>query len=299
MSKNLEFVVGEGEAGSRLDVLLGRNYPDVSRSLWQKMIETGAVTVNGQPTQNTKLICRLSDVIEAETPIAPALTLRPNPTPLEIIYEDNDVVVVDKPAGLVVHPVRPGEASVAGSLTAWIEPDGSLRPGVVHRLDRDTSGVMILAKNASAKEFLMAQFKKRQVAKTYLALVWGAPKHEQAMIDIGIARDRQRGDRRKAAMTGKPSQTQYRVLHHYADTSLLEVTPLTGRTHQIRVHLAQIGTPIVGDKMYGNKKTVGLNRQFLHASRLEITLPSGRRQIFSGELPPELDNYLQVYNENK
>lgn len=293
MPESLEFVVGEGDAGSRLDVLLSQQYQNVSRNLWQKAIDRGDVNINGQAVTVAKVICKPGDVINAFLPTTDKLSLKPDSKPLAIIYEDDDVIVIDKPAGLIVHPVRPSEASVVGSLADKIERDGSLRPGVVHRLDRDTSGVMILAKNQKAKAHLVDQFKNRRVKKTYIALVWGHPKHDQATVDIAIDRSLKRGDMRRAATTGKPAQTDYQVVKRFSDTSLLEVRPLTGRTHQIRVHLAHLGTPVVGDTMYAGRRPTGPGRQFLHAKSLELDLPSRQHKVFFAELPPDLEQYLE------
>lgn len=291
MPSQLKLVVSEGETGSRLDVFLS-TASKRSRSQWQKAIRDKKVKVNGKTVSSSKYLLKTGDEVSAKISAPARLSLMAHPEKLEVIYEDKDVMVINKPAGLVVHPSKPNEASVAGSIEGVVDND-LLRPGIVHRLDRDTSGVMVVAKTKAAKQFLTGQFKKRLTKKTYLALVWGRPEHDRAVIDVPIASNPKRGNTRLARANGKPAQTEYRVIRTYSDATLLEVHPVTGRTHQIRVHLAHIGTPVVGDTIYSKKTAPGLARQFLHAKSLSITLPSGKTQEFTAELAPELEGYLK------
>jgi 23S rRNA pseudouridine1911/1915/1917 synthase len=225
--------------------------------------------------------------------------LLPEAIPIKILYEDDDLLVIDKPAGLTVHPA-PGHPShtLVNAVLAHlneIEDDGeSTRPGIVHRLDKDTSGVMLVAKNNVALANLADQFKSRSVKKVYLTLVTGILKPDRGVIEAPIGRDS--GDRKKMAVTGesrgRAARTNYRVLRYVGKNSLLEITPETGRTHQIRVHLAAIGYPVFGDITYG-KKSVFLHRQFLHAHRLGFSLPStGRFVEFESPLPEDLEKAL-------
>lgn len=292
MSVKLDLVVGEGETGSRLDVFLSSKSA-LSRSQWQSAIRAGQVKVNQNQVSSVATTVGLGDKISGHYAEKPGPSLTASQQNLPIIYEDGDTIVIDKPAGLLTHPASNASPSVAGSLAGKIEPDGTLRPGVVHRLDRDTSGVMILAKNQSSKDYLAKQFAKRQVEKTYLALISGRPKHDEASIEVPIERDKRRGDRWRVGVSGRKSTTQYKVLHYYRDMTLVKVKPLTGRTHQIRVHFAHLGHPVVGDKIYGKKITPQINRQFLHASSLVIKLPNGKKRKFEADLPPELVNYLE------
>ena len=232
--------------------------------------------------------------------------LAAEPLPLRIIYEDADLLVVDKPAGLVVHPA-PGHPSgtLVNALLAHC-PDlardsgrgavgGELRPGIVHRLDKDTSGLMVVAKHAAAHRFLAAQLKARQMDKRYLALVDGAPRSESGTIDSPVGRHPRRPQQMAVVAGGRPATTQFRVLGRLARHTLLECRPVTGRTHQIRVHLAAIGCPVAGDRRYGaTRATVPLERHFLHASRLTFRLPSDGVRTFVSPLPPDLQAALDA-----
>lgn len=206
---------------------------------------------------------------------------------MKIIYQDNNVLVIDKPAGIAVHPANgiPNGETIIEQLKK-LGQDTYL----VHRLDKETSGVMIFAKNVLAKVFLQQQFKNRSVKKTYIALVVGKPKHFEAILTYPVARHPKNPLKRAVRGSGKPAETRYKTLKSYNAATLLEAKPTTGRTHQIRVHLAHMGNPIVGDSLYGTAD-VDLGRQFLHAAKLEIALPSGESKVFESPLPKDLKDY--------
>jgi len=216
---------------------------------------------------------------------------------LNIIYEDKDVIVLNKPAGLLVHPTPKKEKKTLVSLLIKhcpkIKEVGSLlRPGIVHRLDKDTSGLMIVAKNSRAYQYLIQQFKNRKIIKKYIALVFGRIKDKKGKIVYHITR---KGLKIGLGLEGKAAETDYRVIEYYNDFTLVEAKPKTGRTHQIRVHLHKIGHPIVGDKIYKFKRKrfpYSISRQFLHARYLKLRLPSGKTAEFKAELPKELKSIL-------
>jgi 23S rRNA pseudouridine1911/1915/1917 synthase len=218
--------------------------------------------------------------------------------PLDILYEDDDLLVIDKPAGLTTHPA-PGHYAhtlvnaILSRLTDLTDNGDSLRPGIVHRLDKDTSGVMVVAKNRVAQANLVNQFKARSVVKAYLVLVKGHLSPEYGIIEAAIGRDP--GNRKRMAVVagGRESRTQYNVVRYIGDCTLLEVKPETGRTHQIRVHLSAIGYPVVGDAVYGVRSAY-LSRQFIHACRLGFKLPSSGEYVeFNSALPPDLEQALE------
>jgi 23S rRNA pseudouridine1911/1915/1917 synthase len=218
--------------------------------------------------------------------------------PLSIIYQDEDVLVLNKPAGLAVHPA-PGHPShtlvnaILSHFPQLADMSSSLRPGIVHRLDKDTSGVMLVAKNSAAQAKLAEQFKARSVTKAYLVLVKGRLTPENGIIEAPIGRDPRNRKLMAVVTSGREARTEYRVVKYLDDYTLLEVMPETGRTHQIRVHLSAIGYPVVGDKIYG-VKSPSLSRQFVHAYRLGFKLPStGEYVEFEAELPPDLAQALE------
>jgi 23S rRNA pseudouridine1911/1915/1917 synthase len=224
--------------------------------------------------------------------------LSPEAIPLNIIYEDNDLLVVDKPAGLPIHPA-PGHYShtLVNAILAYLpslpESDESLRPGIVHRLDKDASGVMVVAKNSVAQANLINQFKSRTVVKAYLVLVKGHLIPDEGVIEAPIGRDPRNRKRMAVVAEGKEARTQYSVIKYIGDHTLVEVRPETGRTHQIRVHLSAIGYPVVGDSAYGVKSPY-LSRPFLHARRLGFKLPSTTEYVeFTSSLPPDLEQALE------
>jgi 23S rRNA pseudouridine1911/1915/1917 synthase len=282
--------------GIRLDKYLTQVLPQFSRAYLQKLIVQGYILVNGKRAKSNQ---RLSKV-DRMTVELPPLPVRPlaEPIPLTIIYEDEDILVIDKPAGLTVHPA-PGHPShtlvnaVLAHCPGLAMSNELMRPGIVHRLDKDTSGLIVIAKNDFAREYLAAQFKSRTVTKGYLVLVNGRLSPEQGIIEAPIGRDPR--SRRKMAIVeaGKEAGTQYQVRKYLDNYTLVEVTPLTGRTHQIRVHLSAIGYPVVGDPIYG-VKSAQLSRQFIHAYRLGFRLPSTKQyQEFTSLLPADLERALE------
>jgi 23S rRNA pseudouridine1911/1915/1917 synthase len=285
----------------RLDKYLTQVLPQFSRAYLQKLIEQGHVLVNGQITKASQRLNK-ADRITIELPPLPGRPLA-EPISLAIIYEDEDILVIDKPAGLTVHPA-PGHPSHTlvnailahcPGLTMNNEP---MRPGIVHRLDKDTSGLIVIAKNDFAREYLTAQFRSRTVTKGYLVLVKGRLSSEQGVIEAPIGRDPHRRQRMAIVETGKEATTQYRVRKYLDTYTLVEVTPLTGRTHQIRIHLSAIGYPVVGDPTYGIKSAY-LNRQFIHAYRLGFRLPSTKQyQEFTSPLPMDLEQALEHLARN-
>jgi 23S rRNA pseudouridine1911/1915/1917 synthase len=292
-----EVIVAEG--GERIDRYLAQQQPDVSRAYVQKLIDDGLVTANGKPVRSSYRV-RAGDRIDFSIPPPPLVDAQAQDIPLTIIYEDVDMLVVDKPAGLVVHPA-PGHASgtLVNALLAHSPEMQSMgmdatRPGIVHRLDKDTSGLLVVAKNDRALRYLSNQFKERSTEKTYIALLHGHLSPAQGSIDAPIDRDPRYRQRMAMVAGGRPAQTAYRVLRFVGAYTLVEATPHTGRTHQIRVHFAGIGHPVAGDPVYGSRHaTPGLGRQFLHATRLRIRLPSsGEEREFSSPLPADLASVL-------
>ncbi len=289
--KEYTFVVDK--PGARLDRYVGEKCPELSRTQAQKLIAGGYITLNDRSVK-AGLKLNISDVVKVVVPPPP--TLSPEAIPLNIVYQDDDLLVIDKPAGLTVYPApgHPAHTLVNAILSRFPElADNSLRPGIVHRLDKDTSGLMVVAKNASAQADLISQFKARSVAKTYLALVKGRLEPEHGIIEADIGRDPRHRKRMAIVAEGREARTQYHVMEYIGDYTLLEVRPETGRTHQIRVHLSAIGFPVVGDKVYGVKSAF-LSRQFLHASSLGFKLPStGEYVEFTSDLPPDLAQALK------
>ena len=297
--KTLEF--NSPVSDIRLDKYLTQVLPQFSRAYLQKLIVQGYILVNGQRTKANQ---RLSNV-DSITVKLPPLPLYPlaEPIPLTVIYEDEEILVIDKPAGLTVHPA-PGHPShtLVNAILAHC-PDLAMsnelmRPGIVHRLDKDTSGLIVIAKNDSAREYLAAQFKSRTVTKGYFVLVKGRLSPDQGIIEAPIGRDPHSRRRMAIVETGKEATTRYQVRKYLDNYTLVEVTPLTGRTHQIRVHLSAIGYPVVGDSLYGTKST-HLNRQFIHAYRLGFCLPSTKQyQEFIAPLPVDLEQALEHLARN-
>ncbi len=285
--------------GARLDKYVGENCPELSRTQAQKLIIDGYITVN-DCTAKAGLKLNTGDRVTVSIPPAAPSPLLPEAIPFNILYEDEDLLVIDKPAGLTAHPApgHPNHTLVNAllfHLSSLPDTGDSLRPGIVHRLDKDTSGVMLVAKNGVAQANLSDQFKTRSVTKTYLVLVKGHLTPEQGTIEAPIGRDPRH--RKRMAVTpetrGREARTQYNVVKYIGDYTLLKVMPETGRTHQIRVHLAAIGYPVVGDITYGVKSAY-VSRQFVHASRLGFKLPStGEYVEFEAPLPPDLQQALK------
>jgi 23S rRNA pseudouridine1911/1915/1917 synthase len=295
MTKVYSFVADK--SGIRLDKFVGDRCPELSRTHAQKLIGDGCITVNSQMAK-ASLKLSTGDKVDITIPPTPPSPLSPEEIPLHIIYEDDDLLVVDKPAGLTVHPA-PGhpEHTLVNAILAHYphlaDISDSLRPGIVHRLDKDTSGVMLVAKNRVAQANLAAQFKGHTVVKAYLVLVKGRLTPANGIIEAAIGRDPRHRQRMAVVSRGREARTEYRVIRYLDGFTLIEVTPTTGRTHQIRVHLAAIGFPVVGDATYG-VKSPHLPRQFLHACCLGFRLPStGEHVEFQSELPPDLAQALR------
>lgn len=287
--RSLRFIA-ENE-GERVDAFLAAAAPEYSRSFWQKRCEAGEVTVGGKVVKVSYKL-HPDDIVQVSLPDVPVVARQELP----IIYQDDDVIVINKPAGLLTH--AKGAESHEFTVADFVRPyttDGTdtNRPGIVHRLDRGTSGVIIAAKHADAKRWLQGQFSKRNVKKTYLALVEGHLKEPEAILRLPIERNPKRPQTFRVGPNGKPAETAYAVQKSYQRYDLVELKPLTGRTHQLRVHLHYLGHPIVGDSAYGSPAPGELDRMFLHASTLELTLPSRKRQIFTAPVPPELSRYLE------
>jgi 23S rRNA pseudouridine1911/1915/1917 synthase len=293
MNSKLEFNVTM--SGVRLDRYASEECPELSRSHVQRLIREGNITVNGREAKGS-LKLSIGDRITVLIPSPSSSLPLPEAIPLSIVYEDGDLLVVDKPAGLAVHPA-PGHPShtLVNAILAHcpnITINGSIRPGIVHRLDKNTSGLMVVAKNDTALRNLSKQIKARTVIKRYQVLVQGHLSPERGIIEAPIGRDPSHRKRMAVVSEGREARTKYRVLKYLGDYTLLEVTTETGRTHQIRVHLSAIGYPVIGDEVYGRKSPI-LNRQFVHACNLGFRLPSTAEYMeFSSRLALDLEEAL-------
>lgn len=292
----LRFSVAEAEAGSRLDRALARRDEVASRSFAERLLREGAVRVNGAVLPKSHKL-EAGSVVEVELPASAACTT-PEPVSVPILYEDEHLVVLDKPAGLAVHPgAGERERTLVGqllSLGAVGGPDPE-RPGVVHRLDRDTSGVLVVARSERAHAALQEAIRRREVERRYFALVRGHPQSRTGRIDAPIGRDR-RDATRRSLDTDEPREavTHFELLESTGEHTLLDVRLETGRTHQIRVHLGAIGLPVSGDPQYGVAGDLGLERQFLHAHRLRFRHPiTGAEVGVTSELPGDLEAALE------
>jgi 23S rRNA pseudouridine1911/1915/1917 synthase len=287
----MQFIIAEDQNRMRLDVAVAAAMPRLSRAFVQKLCDSDKILVNGKPNKTgyrVKIDDRIDvDYEEADLAAIPSIDL-------PILYEDNDCVVINKPAGVLTHAqgATTVEATVATFLRDRLADDlQGERAGVVHRLDRATSGVIIGAKNAAALSALQKQFAQRKTKKTYIAIVAGHLKENEAIIDMPIERNPKAPATFRVGANGKTAQTHYKVLEENDDVSLIELRPVTGRTHQLRVHLTQIGHPIIGDPLYGTGQFG--DRLYLHALSLEITLPTSReRKTFTAPLPPEFKAYM-------
>jgi len=299
----LILTVPESERGKRLDVLLQQQLPEYSRSRLQDWIRGGRVRVNGA-AERASYRLRGGETVEVEPAGLPPLTAEPEELPLDILYEDADVIAVNKAAGMVVHAgagVRSGTLvnALLHRFKELSQVGGEERPGIVHRLDRGTSGVLLVARNDAAHRNLAAQFASRKVQKVYTALVHGTVKAERGRIEKPISRDPARRVRMTArGERGRAAITEYRVLRRFAGYTLLEVEIKTGRTHQIRAHFASLGHPVAGDRLYGTPaKPPGrppLDRLFLHARRVRFLQPTtGEPVTVEAPLPAELIEWLE------
>jgi len=289
--QNELIIVAEEMDGERLDVFVAEQVEQLSRSVVKSLINEGQVLVNGA-RQKASYHVREGDEISIEIPEPQVLELVPRDIPLEIIYQDEDLAVINKPKGLVVHPAHGNwDYTLVNALLFHIKDlsgiNGQIRPGIVHRLDKDTSGVMVVAKNDVAHRSLAAQIKDHSIKREYIALVHGTIKENLGTIDAPIGRSKV--DRKKMAViaNGRPAISKYQVLERYHNYSLVKVELLTGRTHQIRVHFAYIKHPVVGDPLYGSgKKHFNLDSQALHAHLLGFNHPrTGKYLEFTSPLP--------------
>ncbi len=298
MSQTELIIVEEEMDGERLDAFLAEQVEQLSRSAVKNLINEGQVLVNGAK-QKASYHVREGDEISIEIPEPQVLELKPRDIPLEIIYQDEDLAVINKPKGLVVHPAHGNwDYTMVNALLYHIKDlsgiNGQIRPGIVHRLDKDTSGVMVVAKNDVAHRSLAAQIKEHSIKREYIALVHGTIKENLGTIDAPIGRSKV--DRKKMAVIadGRPAVSNYQVLERYHNYTLVKVELLTGRTHQIRVHFAYIKHPVVGDPLYGSgKKHFNMDSQALHAHLLGFNHPrTGKYLEFTSPLPQYFQDIL-------
>lgn len=300
----LLLTVSETDAGARLDSFAAER-TGLTRSAVQRLIESGCVLVRGK-AKKAGYAVRAGDEIAVTLPEPEPSELIPEDIPLDIVYQDADICVVNKPAGMVVHPA-PGNLTgtlvnaLLYHLTDLSGIGGEIRPGIVHRIDKDTSGLLVVAKNDAAHTFLSEELKTHSVARTYLALCEGNLREDSGAVDAPIARHRT--DRKKMAIVpgGREAITHWKVLERFGDKTLLEVELETGRTHQIRVHMASINHPLVGDPVYGRAKNeLGFTGQALHAAKLRLTHPhTGERMEFSAPLPDYFEAALAKLRKNR
>nr|MBP3681130.1 RluA family pseudouridine synthase [Clostridia bacterium] len=301
-----KFVVEIEQVGKRLDLFVISVIKDLSRMNAKRLIEDGNVKVN---SKNSKVSYKVQngDIIEIHIPEAKQLDLKAQEIPIEVVYEDSDIIVVNKPKGLVVHPANGNwDGTLVNAIMAICKDSlsgigGEVRPGIVHRLDKDTSGLLIIAKNDKAHINMSNEIKNREVKKVYIALVRGIVAENEATINMPIGRSNK--DRKKMAVVknGKEAITHFKVIKRFDKYTLLEVKIDTGRTHQIRVHLSEIGYPVVGDEIYSNgKNEFGVHGQLLHAKSLDFKHPiTGKDMHLEAELPVEFKNVLKKLEEER
>jgi 23S rRNA pseudouridine1911/1915/1917 synthase len=291
----------DGQAPERLDKFLVAQLPEFSRARLQGLIADGFVLVNGVPAKKSGQMIEADMEIELRVPPPVPTGLIAEDIPLEIVFENDDLLVVNKPAGMVVHPAAGHSSGTLVNAVLGYDPEfgeisGEERPGVVHRLDKETSGLILMAKNDAAHRWLQDQFRLRKVEKIYLALVDGHPPTPSGRVEAPIGRDQ--SHRKKMAIQspgkGREAVSEYKTLESFKSHALLEFHPLTGRTHQIRLHCAFLDCPIVGDKIYGRRsQAIELDRHFLHAARLKIVLPGETKpRQFEAPLPDDLVKVL-------
>lgn len=315
-TSSLRFFVTAEEAGERLDTFLATRINDWSRARLQRLIEDADVLVNGRTTKASYKV-RANDELEIELTSLAAAHFEPENIPIDIVYEDDEVIVVNKPAGMVVHPAAGNMSGTLANALAFhfsqlSTAGGPARPGIVHRLDKGTSGLLVVAKTETTHENLANQFRAREVFKSYVALVHGQLARDRGEIDQPIARDPRNRTRMAIVRGGRPALSVYRTREAFARFTSLNVELKTGRTHQIRVHLAWMKHPVVGDEVYGGgrDKTVSdpqvrgaiakLNRQFLHAHELGFQHPRTNQQLrFTASLPSELLHVLDLVRQKK
>lgn len=301
-----KIIINKEETGNRIDKYLSEIGVLASRSSIQRLIEEGKIRVNAKSVKTSYQI-QNGDVVEIDEELPKDEALKPQEIPLDVIYEDKDIIVINKPKGMVVHPGNGNpEGTLANAVMARCKGSlsgigGQIRPGIVHRLDKDTSGIIVVAKNDKAHINLSNQIKNREVKKTYIALVRGIIKENEATINMPIARSTK--DRIKMAVqkNGKEAITHFKVIDRFEEGfSLLEVKIDTGRTHQIRVHLAEIGYPVVGDYVYSNgKNPFGVEGQCLHAKKLEFKHPvTNEKMVLEAPLPEYFEKIIDKLKEN-
>ena len=313
--QHLEITVADADAGLRLDRIVAKHCPQLSRTRVQELIAGGLVRLNGKMAKDSHKV-HAGDTIEIVPQPRPALRAEAEAIPLDILYEDEDVIAINKPAGMTVHA---GAGNSHGTLVNALlgrgqslsQPGDPLRPGIVHRLDKETSGILLVAKNDYAHARLAEAFRERSIRKIYVALVQGVLKEERGRIELAIARDPNRRTRMTVKRTAllhnaREARTDWKVLVRIDSTSLLEVRLHTGRTHQIRVHFSALRHPVVGDTLYGaagqlhiGRTTLpSLGRNFLHAAKIAFAQPrTGQLIHLTAPLPPELRTYLQKLSE--
>jgi 23S rRNA pseudouridine1911/1915/1917 synthase len=314
--ETLTIKVADDDAGTRLDSYLASQIENWSRARLQRLIDSEDVVVNGKVVKSSYKVAA-NDEIDIEFTSSTLTNFSPENIPLEIVFEDDDIVVVNKPAGLVVHPAAgTPSGTLANALAYHFEKlsthAGAIRPGIVHRLDKDTSGLLVVAKTESGHENLADQFRAREISKNYVALVYGVVKQESGRIEQPIARDPRNRTRMAVVAGGRGALSLYRIRRSYDSFTLLDVDLKTGRTHQIRVHLSWLKHPVVGDDLYsgGRENNVAdvklraqirkLKRQFLHAEQLGFSHPrSGQAMRFNAPLPAELTGLLDHLEERQ
>ena len=297
----MKIIINEEQQGKRIDGVIAEYATELSRNTVQRLIEEEQIKVNGnkiKPSYKTNL----NDEIDINIPKAKEIDLKPQNIPLKVLYEDNDIIVINKPKGMVVHPANGNPDGTLVNAIMNICKDtlsgigGEVRPGIVHRLDKDTSGLLIIAKNDNSHIKMSEQIKNREVTKIYIALVRGVIAENEATIDMPIARSTK--DRKKMAVNrnGKKAVTHFKVLKRYDNYTLLEIKIDTGRTHQIRVHMSQIGHPVVGDDVYSNgKNEFGVEGQMLHARSLDFKHPiTGKAIHLEAEIPEYFKKVIEI-----
>jgi len=301
-----EYIINSDTENTRLDKIVTVLNPELSRSMIQKMLDDNKILVNGKK-EKASYKTKLNDEIKIEEIVAKEIELKAQDIPVDVIYEDEDIIVVNKPKGMVVHPANGNPDGTLVNAIMNICKDslsgigGEIRPGIVHRIDKDTSGLLIIAKNDKAHINLSEQIKNREITKKYVALVRGVIKENNATIDMPIGRSDK--DRKKMAVRkdGKNAVTHFDVIKRYNGYTYLDIKIDTGRTHQIRVHLAEIGYPIVGDTVYSNgKNPFGVEGQMLHAKSLEFKHPiTGQTMKLEAPIPEYFEDVLKRLEEDK
>lgn len=299
--KILKKIIVENNENIRLDSYIVTEDKDLSRATIQRLLEEGNILVNGAIKKNSYKV-KKGDIIEINIPEVKKTKIEAQDIPIEIVYEDNDIIVVNKPKGLVVHPANGNPDGTLVNAIMNICKDslsgigGEKRPGIVHRIDKDTSGLLIIAKNDKAHINMSEQIKDRKVNKKYIALVRGIIKEDEATINMPIARSKK--DRKKMAVDkdGKEAITHFKVIKRYDNYTLLEIKIDTGRTHQIRVHMSEIGHPVIGDEVYSNgKNEFNVKGQMLHAKSLEFKHPiTGKKMYLEADIPEYFKQVLQI-----